>query len=132
MSEAKEDEFSCRPILIFASKGTAQRRDVPFSAYSFVARQKSKAACGNAIPRFIRIYVNYLEGSQPSGPGPTAGFISLSSHKETNQRNGSPAVGFFVRLFCFCCYFRLVRNRLESITVRRCGGFGWSVFEVAG
>ena len=34
----------------------------------------------------------------PSGPGPTAGFISLISLKETNQRKGSPAGGFYVQL----------------------------------
>ena len=68
----------------------------------------------------------------PSGPGPTAEFISLLSYKETNQRNSSLAGGFFVRLILRLLNFRLLGNRLESIAVRRCSGFGWSVFEVAG
>ncbi|PLY03196.1 MAG: hypothetical protein C0623_02325, partial [Desulfuromonas sp.] len=40
---------------------------------------------------------------EPPGPGPAAGFISLLSDKETNQRNRSLAGGFFVRsgLFLF-------------------------------
>ena len=41
------------PIVICAHEGTAQRRDVPFSAYSFVARQKSKAECEAATSRFV-------------------------------------------------------------------------------
>ena len=36
-----------------AIEGKAQSRDVPFSAYSFVARQKSKAECADATARFI-------------------------------------------------------------------------------
>ncbi|PLY02275.1 MAG: hypothetical protein C0623_03970, partial [Desulfuromonas sp.] len=58
----------------------------------------------------------------PPGPGPAAGFISLLSDKETNQRNRSLAGGFFVRteLFLFNCVageFALRQTQLVAVAV---------------
>ncbi|PLY01905.1 MAG: hypothetical protein C0623_04910, partial [Desulfuromonas sp.] len=59
---------------------------------------------------------------EPPGPGPAAGFISLLSDKETNQRNRSLAGGFFVRsgLFLFKCVageFALRQTRFVAVAV---------------
>ena len=51
MSVSEGGRVFLRPIFIFAIEGTAQSRDVPFSAYSFVARQKSMAECEAATSR---------------------------------------------------------------------------------
>ena len=73
--------------------------------------------------------------TRPSGLGPTAEFISLLSHKETNQRNGSLPGAFMVFLgavgFAFVQWL-LVGNRLEPIAVRRCGVCGRRVVVVTG
>ena len=53
MSVSEGGRVFLRPILIYAIEGTAQTRDRPFSAYSFVARQKSMAECGAATPTLI-------------------------------------------------------------------------------
>ena len=57
----------------------------------------------NLSSAFFFIKTRTPSGSRPTAlsrgvPAPHAGFISLTSRKETNQRNGSPAVGFFVWL----------------------------------
>src|SRR6056297_578596 len=70
--------------------------------------------------------------SRSSGPGPTAGFISLMSVKETNQRKRSPAAGF-TGTVCVASVQRRCRvNRLQAIAMRLRGGCGRDALEVAG
>jgi len=70
--------------------------------------------------------------SKPSGPGPTAGFISLLSGKETNQRKRSPAAGFSDAVYLTPVQRHCRGNRLQAIAMRLRGGCGRDAVEAAG
>jgi len=70
--------------------------------------------------------------SRSSGPGPTAGFISLISVKETNQRKRSPAAGFSDAVYLTPVQRHCRGNRLQAIAMRLRGGCGRDAVEAAG
>ena len=69
MSVSEEGRVFLWPIFIVAIEGTAEGRDVPFSAYSFVARQKSKAESEAATSRFTCSETNRQEQMRISVTG---------------------------------------------------------------